>query len=61
MSPASQAMVDTIGSETGCGAECKSGKLVKGPGWSTFDKDVGCFCMKTLVKVIQKVPMVGWS
>ena len=52
----------TIGSETSCGAEYRAGKLVKGLGWGTLGKDDGCVgcdgCMNSLVKVIQKVPML---
>lgn len=51
----------TIVSDTGCGAECRYGKLVKGCGWGTFDKNEVCFGMNGIVNVIQKVPMVGWS
>lgn len=44
--------------ETGCGAEDRSGRLVKEQGQDTLDKDNGSLGTNGLVNVMQKVAMI---
>lgn len=44
--------------ETGCGAEDRSCRLVKGHGQDTLDKDAESLGTNCLVNVMQKIPAI---
>lgn len=44
--------------ETGCGAEDRSGRLVKGQGQDTLDKNAESLGTNGLVNVMQKVHVI---